>query len=110
MEEALSGSASKERFVEELGLLDEDLYAGFDPVALDLGRWTEAGRLAAVSHHTRYFADPYFRAVLAELAALGLSQPVKQALDGIRTNTSPTLSETDLAELEKGFRHLILLH
>jgi hypothetical protein len=110
MEEALSASASKERFVEELGLLDEDLYAGFDPVALDLGRWTEAGRLAAASHHTSYFADPHFRAVLAELAALGLSQPVKQALDGIRTNTSPTPSETDLAELEKGFRQLILLH
>ena len=110
MEEALFGSASKERFVEELGLLDEELYAAFDPVALDLGRWTEAGRLAAASHHTRYFADPYFRAVLAELAELGVSQPVEQALDAIRTNTSPTPSEIDLAELEKGFRHLILLH
>jgi hypothetical protein len=110
MEEGLSEGAAKERFVQELALLDGELSAALDPVALDLGRWTEAGRLAAASHHTRYFADPYFRAVLAGLAERGLSQPVEQALDAIRTNASPTPSETDLAELEKGFRQLILLH
>jgi hypothetical protein len=110
MEEGLSEGAAKERFVQELALLDGELSAALDPVALDLGRWTEAGRLAAASHHTRYFADPYFRAVLAGLAERGLSQPVEQALDAIRTNASSTPSETDLAELEKGFRQLILLH
>lgn len=110
MGEALSEDVAKERFVEELALLDAELSAALDPVALDLGRWTEAGRLAAARHHTRYFADPYFRAVLAELSERGLSQPVEQALDAIRTNTSPTSTEIDVAELEKGFRQLILLH
>ncbi len=110
LEEALSAGVAKERIVEELALLDGELSETLDPLALDLGRWTEAGRLAAASHHTRYFADPHFRAVLANLTERGLSLPVEQALDAIRTNTSPTPSETDFAELEKGFRQLILLH
>jgi hypothetical protein len=108
MEEALSEGAAKERFVQELALLDGELSEAVDPVALDLGRWTEAGRLAAASRDTRYFGDPYFRAVLAELAAQELSQPVEQALDAIRTKTSSTPSEIDLAGLERDFRQRIL--
>ena len=110
MEEALSEGAAKERFVQELALLDGELSEAVDPVALDLGRWTEAGRLAAASRGTRYFGGPHFQAILAELTAQELSQPVEQTLDAIRTKTSSTPSGIDLAGLEKDFRQLILLH
>jgi hypothetical protein len=110
MEEALFGSASKERFVEELARLDSGLYSELDPMALDLGRWTEASRMAAASRSRSYFRESDFQRILDDFDERHLSPPVAQELHRIRTCAAATPSGCDLETLQKAFRQLVLLH
>lgn len=110
LEDALSKGAAKARVVEELESLDRKLYSQLDSLALDLGRWAEASRMAASGRNATYFTGPSFQRILADLEERQLPEPVDSEIQRIRAHASSIPSEAAFYGLEKAFRQLILLH
>lgn len=110
VEDALSKGAEKRRIVEELEILDGELYSQLDSLALDLGRWAEASRMAASARDATYFTGPSFQRILADLEERQLPKPVDSEIQRIRAHVSSIPSEAAFDGLEKAFRQLILLH
>jgi len=74
------------------------------------GEWVEAGRLAALSHHSRYFVHPAVRSGLREARSLALPEPTRRPLDAIEGLLKPhPVSETEWRRLERTFGQVLLL-
>lgn len=77
----------EDRDFEALGNATAGLEAGaeelLEPDRLAIGKWAEAGRLAALAGNRSFFRSPAFAGFREELGARELSGPVRRALDRI---------------------------
>jgi hypothetical protein len=109
LDEAPPKCLAREEFLEEVERLERELSRRVDPMACAFGRWAEESRLAAASRNRRFFLEPCFQNMLAELDDLPLSYPVEVTLRQIREYASVPPSRIDLTSLEGALRTLILL-
>jgi hypothetical protein len=79
-----------------------------DPLHLALGKWAEAGRLAAASGEATLFRTPVFAVFLETLGKEELAEPAAAALDRIEELTRQDPGPGELDELEAAFRRLIV--
>lgn len=107
--EALAAGDARalERAVNRLEAGAED---ALDPFYLALGKWAEAGRLAAASGKWGYFSSPGFAGFLKKLGGRELPAPEAEA-EAVRRVEELTAGEPgpeELRELKKIFGQLIL--
>jgi hypothetical protein len=84
-----------------------------DPMAFDLGAWTEAGRLAAMGGKPDLLADPAYQARLDEFLRRALDSRdvnVQRELTAIRPYLQKERSPDDMADLARAFETIILKH
>ena len=79
-----------------------------DPFHLALGKWAEAGRLAAGSGERNFFRSPEFTEFLETLGDRELSAPAAEAVVRIEELTRRELGPEELDELEAAFRRMIV--
>jgi hypothetical protein len=79
-----------------------------DPFYLTLGKWAEAGRLAAASGDVAFFRASAFAGFLATLGERELSKPAAEAVGRIEKLTRQTLGPEELDELKAALGGLIL--
>jgi hypothetical protein len=92
--------------------LDEQLGDSLGGTArsYNLGKWTEAGRLAARSDNQLLLRDRDFRAALREARTHEWNALIEEKLDEIFLEIEPRGGELDLAGLEASFQAIIDSH
>lgn len=107
--EALA-AAKAERFgdvAEAAGAIERRTRALLPPLPLALGAWAEAGRLAAATGDTAYFASPGFAMLYERTADADLPASVGESLTRIRELAQDgEVDPAELEELEEQFREL----
>jgi hypothetical protein len=85
-----------------------------DPMAFDLGAWTEAGRLAVIGGKLELLANPAYQARLYEFLArplAGREANVQQELTAIRASLQDRPPSPDeMSDLARTFETIILKH
>jgi hypothetical protein len=79
-----------------------------DPLHLALGKWAEAGRLAAAAGEATLFRTPVFAGFLETLDSRELDAPAAEALDRIEELTRQDPGPKELEELERIFGQWII--
>lgn len=107
---AASGSLRSVR--DPVARLEVVLETRLEPRALALGKWTEAGRLAATAGDRELFADPAFTGFRKTLDPATMPDPAREALKKIDELTAAAAgaSPEDLSDLAAAFRDLELAY
>lgn len=79
-----------------------------DPLHLALGKWAEAGRLAAASGEAELFRSPAFTGFLETLGERELAEPAAAAVYRIEELTRQDPGPEELEELERTFGRWIM--
>ncbi len=109
---ALAGPAGAERALELARLADRlsSDHPGFDAGTYRLGKWAEAGRLAALAGNDRLLLSRTFRRGAEQALELGPGAPSGPLLARLREALDPDSRALDLPELASSFTDLIAAH
>lgn len=113
MDQQLAAGEAAEVLGERWDEVEAALLGLVDAPGYRLGRWAEAGRLAAAAGDLRYLDRMAHRGALAALDALTVpapaAEPVAQALERIRDRSRDGVGADDLPQLEESFGEVVSL-
>lgn len=110
LRDACAGRDARGDLTPAVDAVEAEARATLDPTYFSLGIWTESTRLAAAASEPEYFSRPDFREGLTAFLELQLPRPVASTLGVIDALSSRRSDDTDLRELERALRDLILLN
>jgi hypothetical protein len=91
-----------------VGRLEAGAEGALDPFHLALGKWAEAGRLAAASGETALFRSPAFVGFLEALGKRDLQEPSAEAVRRVEELAAGELGPAELRALERTLGGLIV--